>query len=405
MISKTILEELILWQLGSSNKATYQRDALSKIAFTAINFAHIISGIRRCGKSTLVQQIMEQYTDRSLYLNFDTPNLFGFQMNDFRVLDAIIAERNPTWLFFDEIQVVTGWEVYVRSKLEQGYHVIVTGSNSSMLSRELGTRLTGRHLSYTLFPFSYQEYLGFTNQMSNAGSLNEYLSHGGFPEYIQTKEPRILIDLINDILYRDILVRYNIRDEIALKSLFVYLMGNIANRVSANKLTSVIGVKSPVTVSDYFSYLENRYLVKFLPKFSYSYKTQVMNPKKVYSIDLGLHRVSTPSFSQDRGRKLENEVFLELMRMGYDLFYYNENQHECDFVLCQNNSPIEVIQVCDTLSHENEEREIRGLVEAMAYFHKEKGTILTFDQEDLMFEGDKEIQVIPIWKWLKANRQ
>lgn len=106
------------------------------------------SGVRRCGKSTLVHQIMHKQPS-SLYLNFDTPNLYGFEMNDFRVLDVIIDERKPEWLFFDEMQVVKGWEIYVRSKLEQGYYVVVTGSNSSMLSRELGTRLTGRHLGYS----------------------------------------------------------------------------------------------------------------------------------------------------------------------------------------------------------------------------------------------------------------
>ena len=152
-----------------------------------------IPGVRRCGKSTLVHQIMHKQPS-SLYLNFDTPNLYGFEMNDFRVLDVIIDERKPEWLFFDEMQVVKGWEIYVRSKLEQGYYVVVTGSNSSMLSRELGTRLTGRHLDYTLYPFSYSEYLGFTQTKASADTLKEYLRIGGMPEYVKTGDPRVICD-------------------------------------------------------------------------------------------------------------------------------------------------------------------------------------------------------------------
>ena len=344
-----------------------------------------------------------QQQSSSLYLNFDTPGLYGFEMNDFRVLDAIIGEWKPEWLFFDEMQVVRGWEVYVRSKLEQGYRVMVTGSNSSMLSRELGTRLTGRHLDYTLYPFSYNEYIGFRLVEPSADTMMEYLRTGGMPEYVKTGETRVITDLISDILYRDILVRYNLRDEQALKNLFVYLMGNIGNLVSANKLTLAIGVKSSATVGDYFSYLENSYLVKFVPKFSYSFKSQLLNPKKVYSIDLGLHAVSTPSFSQDTGHRLENEVCIELLRKGYDLYYFSEGQRECDFVLCRNNIPEAVVQVCERLTHENERREVSGLVAAMNSLHLDRGLILTLDQDDLMYNNGCEIRVLPVWKWLSKN--
>lgn len=404
MISKSTLEEVIIWQLEASKKSTYQRAILSELDLNTPNFAYVISGIRRCGKSTLVHQIMQQHPS-SLYLNFDTPSLYGFEMNDFRVLDTLVDERRPEWLFFDEMQVVQGWEVYVRSKLEQGYRVVVTGSNSSMLSRELGTRLTGRHLSYTLYPFSYSEYLGFRQAKPSADTMREYLRTGGMPEYVKTGEPRIISDLISDILYRDILVRYNLRDEQALKNLFVYLMGNIGNLVSANKLTSVIGVKSSATVGDYFTYLENSFLVKFVSKYSYSYKSQMLNPKKVYSIDLGLHAVSTPSFSQDTGHRLENEVCLELIRKGYELYYFSESQHECDFVLCRNNAPEAVVQVCESLTHENEHREVSGLVAAMEHLHLDQGLILTLDQNDLMYNGNREIRVLPVWEWLTSEKK
>lgn len=402
MISKSTLENVIMWQLEAARRPTYDRSVLKKLDLTTPNFAYVISGIRRCGKSTLVHQIMRQHTE-SLYLNFDTPGLYGFEMDDFRALDALIGERKPEWMFFDEMQVVQGWEVYVRSKLEQGYRVVVTGSNSSMLSRELGTRLTGRHLDYTLYPFSYGEYLGFRNIEASADTLRDYLRTGGMPEYVKSGEPQVLTDLISDILYRDILVRYGLRDEQALKNLFVFLMGNIGNLVSANKLTSAIGVKSSATVGDYFTYLENSYLVKFIQKFSYSYKSQLLNPKKVYCIDMGLHAVSSPSFSQDTGHRLENMVCMELLRKGYGLYYFNENQHECDFVLCRKGVPEAVVQVCESLTHENERREVSGLVAAMDALHLSQGLILTLDQDDLMYSGDREIKVLPVWKWKRSS--
>ena len=400
MVKKSTLEEVIIWQLGVVNAPSYTRDLLSEIKNVNTKFANIITGIRRCGKSTLVQQLMRRCSDESLYVNFDTPNLFDFQIEDFRVLDEVIEERKAKWLFFDEIQLVKGWEVYVRSKLEQGFNVMVTGSNSTMLSKELGTRLTGRHIDYALYPFSYTEFLGFTKQTASVETMEKYLDCGGFPEYVQSGDARILTDLISDILYRDILVRYNIKDESAMKSLFVFLMGNIGNLTSANKLVNAIGVKSSATVAAYFSYLENSYLVRFMPKFSYSYKTQMLNPKKVYSIDLGLHKVSSPSFLQDRGHKLENEVYLELLRKGYELYYYSENGHECDFVACKNNAPEMLLQVCERLNHENEKREVAGLLEAMNNLHVEQGVVVTLDQEDLMYVDGRKLRVVPVWKWL-----
>ncbi len=400
MVKKSTLEEVIIWQLGVVNAPSYTRDLLSEIKNVNTKFANIITGIRRCGKSTLVQQLMRRCSDESLYVNFDTPNLFDFQIEDFRVLDEVIEERKAKWLFFDEIQLVKGWEVYVRSKLEQGFNVVVTGSNSTMLSKELGTRLTGRHIDYALYPFSYTEFLGFTKQTASVETMEKYLDCGGFPEYVQYGDARILTDLISDILYRDILVRYNIKDESAMKSLFVFLMGNIGNLTSANKLVNAIGVKSSATVAAYFSYLENSYLVRFMPKFSYSYKTQMLNPKKVYSIDLGLHKVSSPSFLQDRGHKLENEVYLELLRKGYELYYYSENGHECDFVACKNNAPEMLLQVCERLNHENEKREVAGLLEAMNNLHVEQGVVVTLDQEDLMYVDGRKLRVVPVWKWL-----
>lgn len=383
---------------------TYPRKMLDKIKILP-NFALVVSGIRRSGKSTLLTQLIDKQVENSyLFLNFDTPQLFNFEFTDFALLDEIIAE-NPTCrtLYFDEIQVIEGWEIYVRGKLDQGYQVVVTGSNASLLSRELGTKLTGRHISKELFPFSFVEFCEFLGKAKNAEAVSDYLTLGGFPQYLQFNEDEILNALINDILYRDIIVRFGIRDERAMKRLLLFLAGNVGNLITANKLKQSLEVKSTSTVQEYLSHLEQAYVVHLLPKFAYSYKTQLANPRKAYFIDNGLQRVISPSFSQDLGRKLENAVFWELRRQFSELYYYNENHKECDFVVCQNNSPIQLIQVCWQLNAENIAREREGLMDAMNFFQFERGLIITFAQEDKLIVDGKMIEIMPFWKVFGGN--
>lgn len=173
--------------------------------------ALIISGVRRCGKSTLMMQQMEHFED-TFYLNFETPLLYGFSIHDFERLDRIISAKNAVWLFFDEIQIIEGWERYIRQKLDENYFVVVTGSNASLLSKELGTKLTGRHINQELFPFSYQEFLKFKKLEKGENSLMEYLNKGGFPEFIKTDDTEQLLQLFNDLIIRDIVVRHGIKD-------------------------------------------------------------------------------------------------------------------------------------------------------------------------------------------------
>ncbi|QIW16654.1 AAA family ATPase [Pasteurellaceae bacterium RH1A] len=397
MLLKTDLAKTILNQ-GEHllTQQTYPRKMLEKIRILP-NFALVVSGIRRSGKSTLLSQLIDKQSENTyLFLNFDTPQLFNFEFDDFVLLDEII-EENPQIqiLYFDEIQIIEGWEVYVRGKLDQGYQVVVTGSNASLLSRELGTKLTGRHISRELFPFSFVEFCEFLHKEKNADTVTDYLHLGGFPQYLQLQEDEILTSLINDILYRDIIVRFGIRDERSMKRLLLFLAGNVGNLITAGKLKQSIEVKSTSTVLEYLSHLEQAYVIQLLPKFSYSYKTQLANPRKVYFIDNGLQRVISPSFNQDRGRKLENAVFWELRRQFSELYYYNENNKECDFVVCQNNQPVQLIQVCWQLNAENMARERDGLLDAMAYFKLDKGLIISLDQEDKMIVDGKTIEVMP----------
>ena len=182
LLKSEITQAITSQQQQLLSQQTYPRKMLEKIKMLP-NFALVVSGIRRSGKSTLLTQLIEKQAENSyLFLNFDTPQLFNFEFSDFALLDEIIAENPQTQtLYFDEIQVIDGWEVYVRGKLDQGYQVVVTGSNASLLSRELGTKLTGRHISKELFPFSFVEFCEFLGKAKNADAVSDYLTLGGFP--------------------------------------------------------------------------------------------------------------------------------------------------------------------------------------------------------------------------------
>lgn len=395
LLKSDLLDAINAQSKQFSHQQSYPREMLTKLRFYD-EMALIISGIRRCGKSTLLTQLLQQQDpQKTLFINFDTPRLFDFQFNDFRLLDEIIQEKQAKILFFDEIQVINQWEIYVRGKLDEGYKVVVTGSNASLLSQELGTKLTGRHISKELYPFSFTEFCEFKQFSQNAESVMHYLQQGGFPQYLKTQEKELFEHLINDILYRDIVVRYAVRDEQSIKRLVLFLAANVGNLISANKLTQSLNVKSTSTVQEYLNYLENAYLVQLIPKFAYSYKAQLVNPRKIYFIDNGLQESISPSFTSDLGRKLENAVFWELRRHYKEIYYYNENNKECDFVVCANSQPQKLIQVCLTLNAENKEREIAGVFDAMAFFNQDLGYIITLDQKDKVLREGKTVEIIP----------
>ncbi len=395
MITQGYLAEVIESQNSFWIKAddSTQRDKLADMPLID-GFARIITGIRRCGKSTLLRQLLPKVSGKTLFVNFEDPRLSGFEKDDFRRLDEILSKGEINNLFFDEIQMLQGWEWYVRQKLDEGFKVVVTGSNASLLSAELGAKLTGRHLSTELFPFSYAEALRFQKRKDSLQAMEAYLLEGGFPDFLRLKDPTILQQLLNDILLRDIAARYGIRDVTSLRGLAVYLLSNIGKPVSATKLTSLFNIKAVSTMLEYFSHLENTYLLQFLPKFSYSIQSQIRNPKKVYAIDLGLFTHNSATFTEDLGRRLENMVFLHYRRQGKELFYFHEKK-ECDFVVFENGKIMEAIQVCHEVNEDNLQREIDGLTEALEFFGLEKGTIITFNQSDIYQSNNKTIKLVP----------
>lgn len=354
----------------------------------------IVSGIRRCGKSTLLFQLLNNRYPNAFYLNFDDPRLYDFEIDDFVKLDEIIREGGSSVLMFDEIQLVSGWERYVRQKLDESFQLFVTGSNASLLSKELGSSLTGRHITQELFPFSYTEYCQFHEINSGSEATMSFIQDGGFPEYQKHKRDEILTSLLDDIIIRDIAVRYNIRDVKTLQRLTMYLLSNIGTRVSGNKLKATFGISSATTVLEYFSHLELSYLLTFVPMFDYSLKKQNVNPRKVYAIDTGLLEVATPNFTKDTGRKLENLVFLTLRRNSKDIYYFS-GKGECDFLIVEKGIVAKAIQVCSDLNPDNLKREISGLAEAMKAFSLQNGVIVTLSQRDRFIQDDLEIEVVP----------
>ncbi len=401
MILKETLRNIVKIQrenLGLA-EASVEREALKQIDIK-IPFAIVLSGIRRCGKSTLLKQIMKEFKD-FYYFNFDDIRAANFEVEDFQKLDEVFLEEygNMNYYFFDEIQNVQKWELFIRTLLDKKKYVVITGSNASLLSRELGTRLTGRHLRFELFPFSYKEFLLLSNRNQSIESFEEYFTNGGFPEYIKLKKPAILQELLNDVLNRDIAIRHKIRNLKSLKELSLYLLTNVGKEFSYNNLKKTFNFGSTNSVISFISYLEDSYLIFTIPKFNYSLKKQIVNPKKVYSIDNGLIKANSSSFSKDKGSILENMVFINLRKKYKDIFYFQE-KNECDFVVKEGTKIIKAIQVCFDLNEENKNREINGLLEPLEKFNLKEGLILTYKQDDEFKVNNKKIKVLPVWKWL-----
>lgn len=358
----------------------------------------VISGIRRCGKSTLLRQVMQTCKKEIAYFNFEDPRVFNFELSDFEKLDEIIGHNKAAY-FFDEIQNVASWELYIRQLHDRGEKVYITGSNASLLSKELGTRLTGRHLRHELFPFSYAEYLEFTKSKNNIKSLENYIEHGGFPEFLRDENPEVLQLLLKDIVLRDVAIRYGIKNTKTLMDLTLYLLSNVGAECTYNSLSKALNIPSANTVLNYLTWLEDSYVLFFLPKFSYKAKNISVNARKVYAIDTGFVNANTLSFSKNKGRLLENLVYIHLRKHYMKLFYFKEKR-ECDFVVFEKEKCKYIIQVCEEINNDNKEREFAGLLEAMSFFEKKIGLIVTKNQKDEINTHWGKVKLVPIIDFL-----
>ncbi len=404
MITKETLRDVIVAQreaLGRLELGT-PREKEKEIKIED-SFAIIIIGIRRCGKSTFLNQLLMKQK-KGYYLNLEDPRLDNFELSDFNKVEMITKELYGEGgiYFFDEIQNIDKWEKFIRYLIDKKEKIIITGSNASLLSKELGTKLTGRHLQIEMFPFSFNEFLGMKKENPSIESFEEYLYKGGFPEYLKKENPSILHELLLDVVMRDIAVRFGIKNTSILNRVAIFLISNVGKEFSYNSIKKTFNIKSVQSVIDYVAYLENAYLIFTVSRFSYSYKQQQVNPKKAYSIDNGFSYNNSASFSKDKGKMLENVVFLGLRRKFKDILYFQE-KNECDFVIKEKEKIKSAVQVCFDLNEQTKNREIDGLLAALKEFNLREGLILTYNQDDKFFIDGKKIVVMPVWKWLAEN--
>lgn len=358
--------------------------------------ALVLTGVRRSGKSTLQAQLMRKQP--ALYCNFEDTRLFGLEPRDFPVLLSVIEEltKPDVTLFLDEVQEIPEWQRLVRSLLDRGHAVCLTGSNASLLGRELGTKLTGRHLSFEVFPFTFAEYLDYGGRKAGAETLRAYLDDGGFPVYLRERDPQVLQELFRDIVQRDIAQKHHLRETRHVMNLALFLLAHTGQPFSLQGLTKALAVPTVGQTSRYLEFLQDSYLLQAVPKFSSSFKQRVVAPNKYYAIDNGLRRINAPAVTSDLGRRLENAVFLALRQsVGGVTYAAEKDQWECDFITDEL-----AIQVCAELNEENHPRELEGLRQALALPGKRRGMIVTVDQRDRLAVEGRPVDVIPAWEWL-----
>ncbi|MDD3487528.1 MAG: ATP-binding protein [Candidatus Moranbacteria bacterium] len=431
-MNKEIIKSLILSQreIFLNTKGSIERSILSNPDFWKINAlkeAVIITGVRRSGKSYLLRLVWQKIVaekSRSeknfLYFNFEDEKLLDFSPLDFDLLLEAFFELFETkksgkiYLFFDEIQNISGWEKFINRLIEEGrYKIYITGSNARLLSREIGTALTGRNYPVTLFPLSFFEFAshklkrkitkndfyGRERRIKLKKAFSEYLENGGFPEVVLSGFRPLLQEYLKNIIYRDIFLRYRIKSEINLREIVSFVSSNIGVPLSFGNIARMAEMKNVMTVKNYLSYLLDSFLFFPLSRYSHSIKQQIYNPDKMYLVDSGLYFEVANLNSSNFGRALENAVFLELKRRKKEAFYFS-GKKECDFLVVQKRKVIEAVQVTRSLGKSNEERELAGLFEAMEKYGLKKGLIITEDQEGERKIGGKAVKIIPAWKWI-----
>lgn len=414
---KDLLKQIILEQqeiLHAQNKRYVQRYIADEWLKTSEIL--IISGIRRCGKSVLMQQIRDRLVEKDFFFNFDDERLANFKLDDFQKLQECFVElfgEQHTY-YFDEIQNIEGWERFVRRLYNAGNKIVITGSNARMLSRELGTHLTGRYIQVEIYPFSFQEYLAMNEIPVNAKTLYtttgratmvksfvKYMECGGFPKFLQDGSVSYLTSLYESIIYRDILTRNGLTNEKEMQELMFYLASNATKRVTYSSLGKVVGIQHPDTIKNYLEYIQQTYLIFQLFRYDPSVKKQMMSPKKIYFVDNAIIKRIGFNATENNGVFLENLVFIELKRRGWDVYYYADKK-ECDFIVRKGLHISDAYQVTLKMdSPQTREREIAGVREAMQAYSLSKGYILTFEgKETINFDDGTIVEVVPVWEWI-----
>lgn len=434
MFEQVIVDQNSHWK-GSFYFEGIRRETLAKV-ISLLDLPHILSivGVRRAGKSTLVKQTINYLIrdrgvdpDNILFLNLETPQFSRFR-NDIASLEQafedylkLVTPEGMIYCFLDEAQFFPEWHIFVKSRYEQkNIKFIVTGSNSSLLSSELITLLSGRTLPITVFPFSFSEFVRYRqiDVSDQAAILRErhllrnafdwYLVNGGFPEtaFIESEQIRkeILIMYARNILYQDITPRFGIKKALELENLFYYLTSNVASIFTYNRLSSLVSLNDK-TIKDFLSYFSDAYLLFTMDAYGFSIREQIKSPKKVYVIDTGMARATAFGLSENTGHYIENIVFLELKRREKKLFYYRTaNGLEVDFAIQEGNRLTELIQVArDMKDEKTRARELKALLKAMEETRITSGTIITHEDEDEITVEGKTVRIIPGYRYLLSE--
>ena len=426
----TILEDWNFWKKSPDTGIPrfFYLEKLKKLLLTGQII--VITGARRSGKSFIMRQLAKELIKRGvnenriLIVNFEDPRFIDLNPQLLQqIYETYLEFLNPKdkpYIFFDEVQEVQKWEKWVRTMQElKKANIILSGSNAKLLSRELATLLTGRHLDITVFPLSFKEFLDFnglylkeeldfvSKKIEIKRLMRNYLEFGSFPEVVLQKEKReILLSYFEDILNKDLVRRYKIRKSENLKALIKFYLANPSSLITFSSLEKSLKISAD-TIEKFSNYFETAYLTFFLKRFSFKIKEQEKSPRKVYTVDTGLANTIGFRFSQNLGKLAENIVFLELKRKALfypdlEFYYWKDERHrEVDFLIKEKLKVNKLLQVCWNIEDkETRKREIESLIKAMREFKLNEGLIINEDYEGEEKIKGKEIKFIPLWKWL-----
>jgi len=427
MVTEKIKTLIAEWLETKSLPDMVEREA-NVVDIDQLSSILAIVGPRRSGKTWFMYQLIKRLLDKGLekkeilFIDFEDYRLIGIQPEE---IDAILSafyqltNRYPDYLFFDEIQNLPNWSRVLRTLHNQNrYKIVVSGSNSKLLSREIATELRGRYEDLLMLPFSFSELLKYKNisydkstfYTPRKGALlqvfDDYLREGGFPEVIKkeshAEKNSLLQSYYQTLFYKDLLERYRIRSKNLLEFMMQYCLDIMGDLFSISRFADGMSAAdmpaSKKTISNYLHHLQEAFFLIANEKFDFSPRKRLMNPKKIYLLDSGFSALSV-NFSENKGKFLENVVAVQLFRNREEM-YYHRKERECDFLIKRGNKIDKAIQVCWEINEGNRKRELSGLAEAMRVLKIEKGLILTYNQEGIEeLEGHK-IPIMPTYQWL-----
>ncbi len=406
MISKQLIRKVIESQSSGIQQRSpgVRREALSSMPYLTTQ-ALIITGPYRCGRTTVMLQLLNEDYPEAWYVNFDDPRLYGFDGDDFDKLDDLITESGKGVLFFDKIDAVRGWQEYIARKVDQEFKVVASATLSPH-SLAIGQMpLKGKAVIREVYPFSFGEYLNITHKGASESALSEYMSRGGFPDNMPSGGnlngngyDNAVRQLLTEGINRDVIIKNGIRDTTTLRRVAGYLLSNCTDMISANKVRNTLGIKAVSTVTEHFAALEEARIVEFIPRLAPKAQQNV-NPRRVMVTDTSFLAEATIPDDTLQERLFANVVYLALRRKYRDIFYYAE-AGICDFVAYENGEPREVLQVAMTLDHDNFSAKVDATLAAMVHTGLKRGVIVTSGREELLDYDDKVIEVVEAYSYI-----